>query len=81
MLQSTPTLGTRIDALTSDVAGLFDVFTSQVSSFREAREEATSSPAHNFTRKLVHTIERHPIVSIAAAIGIAMVAARALRRN
>ena len=81
MMNSNATLGTRIDALTSDMAGLFEALTSEAASFRAARQEATSSPTRNFTHKLVHTIERHPVAAIAAALGIVLVATRALRRN
>jgi hypothetical protein len=69
---STPnTLGNRIDTLTSDLTGLFEALSSQVASFRAAREAVLPSPAHRFAHKVVRMIKRHPIASLATGLGIA----------
>jgi len=86
MMPSNVTLGARIDALAADIAGLVEGVTSQVSSYRAAREEAAPSAVRNYAHKLVRAIERHPVVAIVtavgvASVGIAVVTARALRRR
>ncbi len=75
MMESNVTLGTRLDRLATDLTGFYDAIAGEVADFRRDRRE----PAPG--RKLVNAVADHPTVAILVAIGIGMLAVRALRRR
>jgi len=72
------TIGTQLDALASDLKGLLAAVSTQAKEFRQYRGNEPASPAQALMGKVVTAMKAHPIPAI--AIGIGVIAVRALRR-
>ena len=74
------TIGRQLDALASDLIGLFAAISEQSQELRQHRAKHRAPPAQTFLGKVTAVIKEHPVPAVAVALGLGVIAVRALRR-